>query len=116
MNKELSDKLKKDFPKIFPDTFYFGCSDGWYDLINNLCVEIQKHCDNTPGTLQVVAAQVKEKFGGLRFYVDDSNEFADKLIATAESQSYKICEVCGKPGTLKGEFWISTLCEDHTRK
>ena len=58
--------------------------------------------------------QVKEKFGGLRFYVGSApQEFYDAADA-AEVQSLKTCEFCGQPGTPKGRVgrgWIKTLCE-----
>ena len=57
--------------------------------------------------------QVKEKFGGLRFYVNSATEEMYRLISEAESQSYEICEECGKPGTLSQKIkggWMKTLC------
>lgn len=86
---------------------------GWSGLINKLF-------DEKPEGAQV--AQVKEKFGGLRFYVDyiDVNdedvEKFEKLISWAESESFKMCEDCGsrenvstKP--IEGRYWILTLCD-----
>lgn len=58
--------------------------------------------------------QVKEKFGGLRFYVGSTNKDFDAAIDAAEAQSLKTCEFCGQPGTTKtraGRGWIKTLCE-----
>jgi NADH pyrophosphatase NudC (nudix superfamily) len=60
---------------------------------------------------QPVAAQVKEKFGGLRFYVDNADDYTRGVIAMAESMSYKTCEVCGSPGKQTGKGWIKTVCE-----
>jgi hypothetical protein len=45
--------------------------------------------------------QVKEKFGGLRFYIDivkgtpEQIKEIDRLIGEAENKSYDICLVCG---------------------
>jgi hypothetical protein len=55
--------------------------------------------------------QVKEKYGGLRFYVNGGNVDTDKLISEAEALSYEICEVCGKKGKPNEDGWISTLCK-----
>jgi NADH pyrophosphatase NudC (nudix superfamily) len=55
--------------------------------------------------------QIKEKFGGLRFYYDGGNDKVFKLTSKAENKSYKICESCGKPGKPNGEGWIVTLCK-----
>ena len=60
---------------------------------------------------QVEATQVKEKFGGLRFYTFGSNEKIDALISFAESMSECTCEKCGRPGTQNERGWISTRCE-----
>lgn len=64
-------------------------------------------------------AQVKEKFGGLRYYVDnlDGTNAAQvyAAIELAERLSYRICEDCGAPGTsvsLSG--WFRTLCSGCT--
>ena len=46
----------------------------------------------------VIAIQVKEKFGGLRFYYSGGDDYIRGLVDMAESMSYKTCEVCGSPG------------------
>jgi ribosomal protein L37AE/L43A len=84
--------------------------DGWYDIIDNLCAKIQKICDNKP--YQTEASQVKEKFGGLRFYTDHSSEEIEKLIEKAEQESLETCENCGSTKNVKQTTgWIYTLCE-----
>lgn len=62
-----------------------------------------------------VAVQVKEKFGCLRFYVDNATIVHHKLIAMAENLSSKTCDVCGAPATPKKVHtgWISTRCDEH---
>ena len=62
---------------------------------------------------QVVAVQVKEKFGTLRFYYSGGNEYVSGLVAMAESMSGVTCEMCGTPGRLQGRGWVKTLCEQH---
>ena len=61
---------------------------------------------------QVEATQVKEKYGGLRFYIMWGNEKIDALISFAESMSECTCEECGRPGTQDTDGWIKTLCEE----
>ena len=58
------------------------------------------------------AVQVKEKFGGLRFYMTGGTDEIFDLIEKAEALSYKTCESCGAPGTQSNSKWITTLCED----
>lgn len=66
-----------------------------------------------PPHVQVVASQVKEKFGGLRFYVNGADESVHSMINFAEQLSYHVCEECGKMDetvVCMGQSWIRTLC------
>lgn len=60
-----------------------------------------------------VASQIKEKFGGLRFYVNGATDKHWNYIHFAESMSYKICEECGKPGTYYPFGWHHVACDEH---
>jgi hypothetical protein len=65
-------------------------------------------------TLKVpVAVQVKEKFGGLRFYVQAATDKHYNYISFAESMSYRTCEECGAPGKTYTDGWHQTLCDIH---
>jgi len=65
-------------------------------------------------TLKVpVAVQVKEKFGGLRFYVNGATDKHWSYINFAESMSYRTCEDCGAPGKTYTDGWHTTLCDIH---
>jgi len=62
---------------------------------------------------QIVASQVKEKYGGLRFYVEGASHRQYAVISFAESLSYHICEKCGSTKNVgQTQGWITTLCED----
>jgi hypothetical protein len=112
-------EMQEYFPKVFPKIFtgqYGGIAigTGWFDILNSACQLIQSHCDwQKDKCPQVVAAQVKEKFGGLRFYVDGGDEYTHGIISMAEQMSGKVCEECGTPGETGGKGWISTLCPTH---
>ena len=132
LKRELELKLVKRFPTIFQDyggdmrktcmAWGFSHGDGWYDLLEEACLEIEKLCKDNG--IRVVALQVKEKFGSLRFYytveydtekTDELGEVTkkiDEVISNAEEKSYTTCEICGKPGKTTGQFWIKTLCEE----
>lgn len=65
-----------------------------------------------------VAVQVKEKFGGLRFYVSGASDKHHEMISMVESLSYRVCEVCG---TMKDVMsyhlgYIRTLCPEHANE
>jgi hypothetical protein len=65
-------------------------------------------------TLKVpVAVQVKEKFGGLRFYVQAATDKHYNYISFAESMSYRTCEECGASGKTYTDGWHRTLCDIH---
>jgi hypothetical protein len=70
-----------------------------------------KFTDVTPKVKQVVAEQVKEKFGGLRFYYRGGDEFISGLVRMAESMSYVTCEVCSNPAKSSTGGWIVTMCQ-----
>jgi hypothetical protein len=57
--------------------------------------------------------QVKEKFGGLRFYIGECTDQMWDLIDAASAHSFETCEDCGKPGRSSKRGWIKTLCEEH---
>jgi hypothetical protein len=89
-----------------------ACGDGWRDLLLKL-----KH-DLEMTRVPYEICQIKEKFGGLRFYVDITGDATEKsrdefnaLIEKAESDSVTICEGCGNPGERGGEGWITTACK-----
>ena len=58
--------------------------------------------------------QVKEKFGGLRFYIGYAKQQIFDAIDEAEAESFRTCEWCGKPGKRGewGQYWILTLCPE----
>jgi len=58
------------------------------------------------------AAQVKEKYGGLKFYMTSTNDKISALISEAEALSLKTCELCGSEGKLRKDGWWSTRCDE----
>ena len=130
MKKELQEKLYKNYPKIFKQKdldktvtamcWGISCGDGWYTLIDELCGEIQNRVRNVNRNkpkddhLVCEAVQVKEKFGGLCFYVLGGDDYIDGLISMAESMSYNVCSECSKPADRneKNRGWIYTLCTE----
>jgi hypothetical protein len=130
MDPNLEKKLTDKYPKIFagkdkPITeslipFGLECGDGWYKIIDALCQSIQNHVDSDyQGCLvtgQVEALQVKEKFGGLRFYISGGDGRVYGMIEMAETLSRMTCEHCGKDGKVRGKGWIYTLCDECNEK
>jgi hypothetical protein len=133
MNEELQKKLVEKYPKILKDhggnpaetcmAWGMDCGDGWYDILDKCMEKLQYFCDKCSTeerTLQVVAAQIKEKYGTLRFYIhgfDDINEIEwsiiNMIIADAEGKSCYTCEACGDTTAKRCEKnnWLYTACE-----
>lgn len=85
-----------------------ACGPGWQPIIEPLIA--QADADGAK------VMQIKEKFGGLRFYVDDTTEKLQDMITQAEATSFKTCEMCGKPGVLRNSgSWLKTLCDDDAK-
>lgn len=75
----------------------FWCGDGWYDIIFHLCERLEPlvaNLDDSGEAFQVT--QAKEKFGGLRFYVNRQTDEIKDAIHLACELSRRTCELCGK--------------------
>ena len=130
MKKEVQEKLFNNYPTIFRQReldrtvtamcYGISCGDGWYTLIDTMCGNIQNRMENAnrnkPEEEHIIceATQVKEKWGGLRFYVQGSDSYIDGIIDLAESMSYRICSECGNASVQneKKRGWIYTLCDN----
>lgn len=89
MKDVLELKLVELYPLIFRDyggdmrktCMHWGmsCGDGWYSLLDALCQTLESITEGKD--IQVVADQVKEKFGGLRFYyhVEYKRDIFDRI-------------------------------------
>lgn len=127
MTRENTKKLFDRFDFFKPEkslqetlmSFGFECGDGWFDLIWNLCQDIELllalHNPNSDDEayypFEVI--QVKEKFGQLRFYTNWLTDGIDDRISKAEVESSRTCELCGDPGSLVNKGgWLSTVCEN----
>ena len=125
MKKELELKLVKKYPTLYQrygadmrkTCMHWGFShgNGWYDLIDELSSKLEP--------LGIIAEQVKEKFGGLRFYVDYPQHLSTEEVKKIrdikniyEVLSYKTCEICGKPGERRSGGHIQTLCDECIKK
>lgn len=106
--------LREKYPQIFPHEFRFMCGDGWFDIIDALCYQIQQYeqLERSQESIRVSVSTVKQKFGGLRFYTDNQDEMITGMIRVAEAISYKICENCGNSGKCNSTAgWYFTLCD-----
>lgn len=72
------DVLIKKYPSVFKDmdsNVPYDLPSGWVKLFDDVCIELsvildeeRKRTPETPDNPLFVPLQIKEKFGGLRFY------------------------------------------------
>jgi len=122
-------RMEETYPKMFAESYGgFAVSMGWWPIIESLCANIQAHIDwshknrewqvnnnkeVTDVVPQVVVAQIKEKFGGLRFYYDGGDDQISGMVRMAEAWDGTACEECGAVGKRRSGGWIRTLCDVH---
>jgi hypothetical protein len=92
--------------------FGFEIGEGWKPLIEKLLKDIQEEIVKS-SLEHVEVLQVKEKWGGLRFYIQGDNDAISEMVGIAEDASYKICEKCGEVGEATKKGWIKVLCPKH---
>lgn len=146
MTDQQFENFAKKYPDLFQKSgdFELSVGDGWYNLIDTLFYLISYNLETAKRSLkfamenptnkfaksipELEAAvaeameklptidQVKEKFGGLRFYISGGAEEINNHITFAEIMSTKMCEVCGASGKRRDGGWVSTLCDAHHRE
>ena len=92
--------------------FLFECEDGWYNLLDSTFGEMLAAAWHPE---ELFIAQVKEKWAGLRIYFNCHSDDYDALsfiVDQAEIRSYKICEICGKEGSMRDLIGYQTLCDE----
>jgi hypothetical protein len=131
MKPFLEKRLVKKFPNLFSDyakdmkltAMCWGCEcgDGWYKILYQVCQKLEplvvKWMKEHPKELEFKPrfSQVKEKFGTLRIYLTSGTDEMYKITDKAEKKSEKVCETCGRPGKLRGMFWLYTACFKHAK-
>lgn len=117
---EKLETLIQKYPSLYSDTrpaYGFECGDGWYDIIDRLsavAVEEFALLKKEDPELDPMVLQVKEKFGGLRFYTSQTTPRLNEAIIAAEGESTKRCEACGEATrTSDDNGWWVTLCRKH---
>ena len=117
----MSDNIKKlaeKYPLVFAnmsETSYSDLPDGWVNLVDELCSKLTpllvESYANYPlneedNMIGITVDQIKEKFGGLRFYcsflTEDSDLWgkANSIIDEYEEKSYDVCQISGKQKNL----------------
>jgi hypothetical protein len=116
MNRDEYEELIKLHPKLFHGIDNVECHVGWLTLLMHLCEIIEDRIDFIPFEIQhgFYAVQIKEKFGTLRFYMNQQDDYMSGAIRMAENMSAHICEECGARGRVRHSLaWVKTLCDAH---
>ncbi len=84
----------------------FECPMGWLDLAHDLHTRLTENPD-----YRVV--QVKEKFGGLRFYTEGLTHAEREMVYAVEAESFRVCADCGSRNavSLRDRGWLASLCD-----
>lgn len=115
-------RIKNKFARIFFKFITKQRSSSKFSFIRRFLIKYGKYFykiedkfekEEYESICQVTVDQVKEKFGGLRFYYTGGDDVIHGMVWLAESMSYNTCEICGSTkniGRTKG--WIKVICED----
>ncbi|KAB2841146.1 MAG: hypothetical protein F9K47_11965 [Burkholderiales bacterium] len=128
MKKELDDLLCERYPALFSErhmsieesamAWGLTCGDGWFDLIDAFCAEVQ-HAVQHGHMPPVVLKQVKEKFGSLRIRYRGGDDVTEGLVRMATAMSERLCEICGHPGETgrrpRDQMPVMTRCCEHMK-
>lgn len=123
MKKELEDKLFSIHSLLFAQRHLSGSvtrmcdgicvSDGWYDLMNSMCEELQALSDKIK--IQIEFVQIKSKFAGLRVHLNNHSDEARAIIHKYEAIASRTCEQCKSTETVNIRevegYWMETLCD-----
>ena len=118
MTPKTEQEFREKYPQIFRNlggdpkltcmAWGLEIGSGWHKLLDECCAKIMAR--NPSEHFQ--AEQVKEKFGGLRFYVSGTSQEIDDIIDAAERESYETCERCGSKDDVESKgSWTKTLCK-----
>lgn len=129
MKKELALQLQEKYPKLFEDLYGdpkktcmsrgIECDDGWYFLVKEVSRQIMLHVDlqrdiGKPLPKHPKFAQIKEKLGRLRIYLDNGDDHIYEILQIFEVLSVHFCEVCGKHGDEVGQTtsrYLKVICD-----
>lgn len=127
--REYNKQLIKQYPFLMPYNVWTGkpienydyeyiwlddMPDGWRNAFGlQMCEELKQALNKQPQTFADTfkIIQIKEKFGGLRFYTNWTTSEINEVISKYENMSYSICIRCGAPAKWITKGWISPFCD-----
>jgi hypothetical protein len=99
--------------------------DGW---VNSFIPQLKNELFDLLGSYveQFNVLEIKEKFGSLRIYwgfdidglkdeyvedIEELYENIENLLRKYEDISSKTCIVCGEPGVMRDDYWMTPWCD-----
>ena len=117
-NRELIERFPFLYDPDEPDfTWLDAMPDGWRMAFGEkMCEEIREALvsENALKTYRIY--QVKEKYGGLRWYDSGRTYKVDKIVNKYEMLSYRTCVDCGEPATCMSTGYILPFCDRCARE
>lgn len=122
--------LEERFPLLYKDmhgdvmktcmAFGIETGPGWYPLIYNMSEKLElliralKADPEYDNEYLPCAAQVKEKYGTLRFYMTYETYDISEVITEGEGKSHTTCMLCGddRGKIVDARGWLYTLCDE----
>ena len=105
-----------DPPYDYEYTALDDMPDGWRIAFGEqMCEEIKQELLRAGGEKflnEYYPTQIKEKYGGLRWYDNGFTEEGFDIISKYEKLSERTCIVCGKPAKWITCGWIMPFCDD----
>lgn len=86
------------------ETFGIQCESGWLPLIRPLIDYIDSYNQHKPESEQIIILQIKQKFGGLSFHTNFTDETLERMIEQVQQKSLHVCEKCGSTEQVDGIF------------
>jgi len=100
LSKHLDGSYEEFVYMKFEECFDYSPVSTWNKVIADIIV-IMKRREEWNGEVDYKIKQVKNKFGGLRFYIENNDDFMRGVIKMAEIQCSKLCNTCGSYGEQK---------------
>lgn len=121
------DRFHRLYPHLFVRKIGLECGAGWFPLLDELFVVLERciYAGIETGQWQDLvekghahpwphALQIKEKFGGLRVYLGRRTPEMVVAIAAAQARAEFTCDQCGEPGHLRRlGGYMCTRCDLH---
>ena len=114
MAKDWHDELRQRYSWAARTPISVG--DGWKDLVTETFAKLDEAIKAVPGQepdLGFECTDVKEKCGTLRIDIFPYVESVELVCTDAEDRSERVCDECGRAGSIREGGWVVVRCDEH---